>query len=266
MHRYALNFYLFFILSLFFTNAYSQLENTQSIVKISYKSNPISQYRILEDDLKSTATKASYAEFLNGITDHYSLYINLKNRSSIYVLDSTTQIKPRGYDRIRAALLDTVFFALKSPEKKTYKHEWIMNQIFFSEGEVGDIKWQLQPEQRTIDGLECNKAISLNYPMLTVWYTKEIPVSNGPSIYQGLPGLIVYAEDYFRTIKLSKVEYLDNKEVFEKLYAAKMEKFKSEKSKGDDYIKEPILLIKKGDLAKGSYKYFHKKPYRREVD
>lgn len=265
MKTFVLKFFILLISNLVFNGAYSQSE-IKSVIKITYTSTPVSQYKMTEDNLKSSPNKASLYEFFNGITDHYSLYIKLEDRSSVYVLDSTSQIRPRGYERIRAALSDTVLFTIKSPKEKIFKHEWIMNQTFFSEGKVGDIEWKLKPEQRVIDGLECKKAISENYPMLTVWYTKEIPVSNGPSIYQGLPGLIVYAEDYFRTIKLSKVEYLNNKNGFDKLYNLKMDKFNSEKTEGDQYIKEPILLIKKGDLAKGTYKFFHKKPYRREID
>lgn len=253
---------LFLVLTAFLQ---CRAQSDKPIIKLTYESSPVSQY-FAEEHLKSTPTKASLYEFFNGITDHYSLYVKLEDRSSIYVLDSTTQVRPRGYERTRAALLDTTFFTLKSAENKTFKHEWIMNQIFYSEGEVGDIDWKLLPEQRVIDGLECYKAISENYPMLTVWYTKEVPVSNGPSIYQGLPGLIVYAEDYFRTIKLVKIEYVDNKDGFDELYSSKMNKFSKEKQEGEHYIIEPILLIKKGDLAKSSYKYFHKKPYRRDVD
>src|SRR5690606_7719329 len=118
---------------------------------------------------------------LQGITDYYSLFINLKNRSSVYVLDSTVQVRPIGWEDpdIKASLADTVLFALKTPQNKTFKHEWIMNQTFYTEGKVGDISWELTNETKTIAGLKCTKALAKrdNYPMLTVWYTKDIPVS-----------------------------------------------------------------------------------------
>ncbi|KXX72613.1 GLPGLI family protein [Flammeovirga sp. SJP92] len=236
------------------------------VVKVTYTSSPISQYRMTEDQMVSTPSKASTYEFMKGITDYYSLYINLEDYSSVYILDSTVQVRPLGWEnpRIRASLVDTVLFTLKTPLQKTLKHEWIMNQTFFSEGEVGNIEWELTNEEKKINGLNCKKAKSKakNYPMLIVWYTKDIPISNGPSVYQGLPGLIILAEDYFRTIKLHSIEYTEEKEAFKTLYSSKLDHFEREKEQGKHYDKEPILLIKKGDLARSLYEHNHKKPYK----
>ena len=138
-------------------------------------------------------------------------------------------------------------------------------KLFFTEGEVGDIEWELIGEEKIIDGLNCKKAVAKedNYPMLTVWYTKDLPVSNGPSIYQGLPGLVVRAEDYSRTTELLNIEYTSDKKSFMSLYEANFEVFEKEKKRKKHYKQEPILIIKKGDLFKSSYEYFHKKPYKR---
>ncbi len=238
--------------------------NNKQIVKITYVNSPVSQYRMTESDMRRTATKASVHEFMQGITSYYSLYINLKDRSSIYILDSTTQVRPIGWEnpKVSAALVDTVLFTVKSPENQTYKHEWIMHQTFYSEGQVGDIQWDLSNEEKTISGMKCKKATARDkYPMLTVWYTKELPISNGPSIYQGLPGLVVWAEDYFRTIEMKKIEYTADMAQFNKLYSSLNKNFSEEKKKGKHYNKESLLIVKKGDLAKGSYEYFHGKPY-----
>lgn len=243
-----------------------QVKNKQ-IVKLTYTSSPISQYTMTESDMSSTPTKASIYDFMKGITDYYSLYINLEDRSSVYILDSTAQVRPMGWKnpKTRAALSDTVLFALKTSKNITFKYEWIMNQKFFTEGKIGDIEWELINEEKVIDGLNCIKAVTEenSYPMLTVWYTKDLPVSNGPSIYQGLPGLVVRAEDYFRIIQLLKIEYTDDVNGFRTLYETKYDVFTKEKERKKYYAKEPILLIKKGDLAKGNYEYFHKKPYKR---
>ncbi|SFW77886.1 GLPGLI family protein [Sinomicrobium oceani] len=222
------------------------------IVKVTYTSSPVSQYNLSQKDMQGTAVKASLYEFMKGITDYYSLYINLKDRSSVYILDSTVQVRPRGWEdsQIRAALTDTVIFALKSAKNKTYKHEWIMNQTFFTEGEVGDISWELGSEKKTIDGLTCYRAVAKDkYPMLTVWYTRDLPISNGPSIYQGLPGLVVWVEDYFRTTQIRNITYKDDTEAFDTLYRSKYDEFVREKERKKRYDKEPILVIKKADLA-----------------
>jgi len=241
------------------------IAQTKKIAKISYTSSPVSQYLMREDRMRSTPTKASLHDFMNGITDYYSLYVNMNNRSSIYLLDSSVQVRPIGWEnpKVTAALADSVLFTVKSSDNKTFKHEWIMNQTFYSEGQVGDVKWELTNETKNIDGLKCLKAFSKNYPMLTVWYTKDLPLSNGPGIYQGLPGLVVWAEDYFRTVQLTKISYTDDEETFDKLYGTKIKEFTTQKNKKTNYDKEPLVLVKKGDLALGYYEYFYKKPYKR---
>lgn len=262
MTQFKKNAYTFLFIIIAYTGSIAQ-QTDMPIVKVTYTSSPISQYNMTEKHMRETSTKASLYKFMQGITDYYSLYINLKDRSSLYVLDSTEQVRPRGWEdpSTTTALADTVLFSIKTPKNVTFKHEWIMNQTFFSEGQVGDIEWEITNEERIINGLKCLKAIAENYPMLSVWYTKEIPVSNGPSIYQGLPGLVVYAEDFFRTIQISKIEYSNDVEAFKKLYETKYQEFQKEKQR--HYAKEPILLIKKGDLAKALYEHFYGKPYKK---
>lgn len=272
LKKYGLSF--LFVLCSLLVLSWGPIEKKQNrqvkskqIVKLTYTSSPISQYTMTKSDMSNTPTKASLYEFMKGITDYYSLYINLNDRSSVYVLDSTVQVRPLGWENksIKAALADTVLFVLKTPTNKTFKHEWVMNQTFFSEGKVGDIEWELTKEEKTIDGLSCRKAVTKenSYPMLTVWYTKDLPLSTGPSIYQGLPGLVVRAEDYFRTTQLANIEYSDDVKGFRTLYEKKYNAFTKEKNRKKHFEIEPILLIKKGDLAKGNYEYFHNKPYRK---
>lgn len=49
--------------------------------------------------------------------------------------------------------------------------------------------------------------------VITAWFTMQIPVSNGPGIYQGLPGLILELNDGNTTILCNKIEM--NPEDFE---------------------------------------------------
>lgn len=238
-------------------------QSAKKVLKVQYTSSPVNQYIMTDQFMESSPTKASLYDFLAGIVDYYSLYVNLEDQSSIYIRDSTTHKRPTGWGmNVRGALADTVLFALKNKDNQTYKHEWIMNQIFFSEGKVGDIKWELQTETKDIEGLKCFKAVSLNYPMLTVWYTKEIPLVNGPSIFQGVPGLVLWAEDYFRTVNVLDISYSDDLNMFNALYADRYQLFEKEKERKKNYDKEPLVLIKKGDLALSNYKYFQNKPYK----
>lgn len=62
--------------------------------------------------------------------------------------------------------------------------------------------WELLEEEKEIKGYSCRKGrTSYSGRMWTVWFTDQIPVSCGPWLLRGLPGLIISAEDadnYFR--------------------------------------------------------------------
>ncbi|WP_165605811.1 GLPGLI family protein [Flavivirga aquatica] len=250
--------YLVFFLFFFTQSSLAQFQAKNKILKLRYQSIPLSQYNLSDEGRRSNGSSTSHQDILNNIKDYYSLYINLKDRSSIYVLDSTKKDIPKG---VGVSLADKIEFTFKSSENKTFKNEWVLNQVFFSEGKVGDIEWELTNEQKTINGLKCFKAKAKEREwMLTAWYTKEIPVSNGPSIYQGLPGLVVWVEDFFRTTEIIEVSYSNNVEQFEKLYAKRNDIFNS-KENIKHYEKEPLLIVKKSDAANQIYNMIHGKRF-----
>ncbi len=107
---------------------------------------------------------------------------------------------------------------------------------FFYEEQMPNFQWNLYADQQVILSYRCYKATTTfrgrNY---IAWYTKEIPVSNGPWKFAGLPGLILKVYDTKNQyvfeckgleqlkpkepIKFYKVDYVktDRKEL-EKLY------------------------------------------------
>ncbi len=64
------------------------------------------------------------------------------------------------------------------------------------EEETIKLNWEIQKDTKSILGYSCKKASCTfrgrNY---TAWYTEEIPISNGPHMFGGLPGLILQLED-----------------------------------------------------------------------
>ncbi len=50
-----------------------------------------------------------------------------------------------------------------------------------------------------------NESVSLRSVIVTAWYTMDIPVSSGPNLYGGLPGLILEISDDNTTILCTKV-------------------------------------------------------------
>lgn len=59
-----------------------------------------------------------------------------------------------------------------------------------------EFKWQLHNESKEILDYQCKKAtVKYRGREFTAWYTSEIPVNNGPFVFEGLPGLILEIED-----------------------------------------------------------------------
>lgn len=63
---------------------------------------------------------------------------------------------------------------------------------FLLERPLGDFNWKINTKTKEILGYLCKMAVSgEGEEMVIAWYTEEIPVSEGPSKYWGLPGLIL---------------------------------------------------------------------------
>jgi GLPGLI family protein len=62
--------------------------------------------------------------------------------------------------------------------------------------ETLSLDWEIQKEVKEIMGLNCIKAkTSYGGRTYIAWFTTEIPISDGPYIFHGLPGLIIKVTD-----------------------------------------------------------------------
>lgn len=58
------------------------------------------------------------------------------------------------------------------------------------------INWQIENTRKKINGYDCRKAFTIyGKKKIIAWYTEEIPISEGPYTFKGLPGLILEAYD-----------------------------------------------------------------------
>ncbi|WP_179339776.1 GLPGLI family protein [Winogradskyella ludwigii] len=152
----------------------------------------------------------------------------------------------------------------KNVKNKTYvDQKETMGKNFLIKDSISPIEWQLESDTKHIGEYMCFKAtftkqvpkINLNFNSnskidneddeekkpemedrtITAWYTPQIPVSNGPAKYQGLPGLILEVHDGKLTIICSQIvinpkekveieEPTKGKEVNQKEYNDIMEK------------------------------------------
>ncbi|MFM2266287.1 MAG: hypothetical protein RLZ77_1707 [Bacteroidota bacterium] len=130
----------------------------------------------------------------------------------------------------------------KNTKDKTYTvDKEFMGKEFLIQDSLPNLAWKLESETKQIGGYNCFKATAIreasktdfrNFRMkkkedekkeetgktnlmdeldlpkeitITAWYTPEIPISQGPENYWGLPGLILEVNDGKTTILCSKV-------------------------------------------------------------
>lgn len=76
--------------------------------------------------------------------------------------------------------------------KKSIQQKSLMGKTFLVNAPLEYTKWKFSGRQKKILDLPCMEAININgTDTVTAWYTTAIPVSSGPMIYGGLPGLIL---------------------------------------------------------------------------
>jgi GLPGLI family protein len=81
--------------------------------------------------------------------------------------------------------------------EKNQKLEQIeyMTRFFLVQSEIEAVAWKLGSEKKKILEYTCMSAsVSLDDQEIVAWFAPGIPVSLGPSVFGGLPGLILAVE------------------------------------------------------------------------
>lgn len=116
----------------------------------------------------------------------------------------------------------------KNLQEKRYAHKTeIQGKIFLVKDEIKKHDWELTSETKNIGNYTCYKAtysynstekkISFNdgdtkeekvkqKKTITAWYTPQIPISNGPENYHGLPGLILEINDGKKVMVCTEIQ------------------------------------------------------------
>lgn len=91
--------------------------------------------------------------------------------------------------------------------KKSRKTEQVelLSRLFLTENEMEEQAWKPGSEQRKIQGYICRNAnMKKGDKIITAWFTAQIPVSVGPEVFSGLPGLILAVDIDGKNIILAK--------------------------------------------------------------
>lgn len=117
---------------------------------------------------------------------------------------------------------------------------------------LAQVDWKLTEDTMTICSLPCRQAIGKLYgKQWTVWYSEEIPSSAGPWKLQGLPGLIVKAEDsqgihrfelYETKNEVRNINLVNNPN-YKILDRKKLNKFKKKTFGNSRYVNDPTYYV-----------------------
>lgn len=140
------------------------------------------------------------------------------------------------------------------------KQSDLLGKVFLIQDSLKTNPWKLQNETKNIGTYTCFKATlerevnsdldgSKEMQTVTAWYTPQIPVSNGPEEFQGLPGLILELNYDSQTILCSKISINPSKQIvikqptsgkavteaeFDAIMTKKMKEMESQYEREDD--------------------------------
>lgn len=106
-----------------------------------------------------------------------------------------------------AGASDNEFYTNLEKDYSLDKTEFF-GRIFLIEGDQ-PIEWKMTSEMKMIAGYQCMKATYMRDTIpIIAWFTPQIPISVGPDLYRGLPGLVlaVDSNDGQRTITAQSVD------------------------------------------------------------
>lgn len=188
-------------LLLFFITAQNYSQSIEAI----YTSAAIKAFGTVNEDVSEVIKPKTFSYSYANEKSTYKLIPAQK--SSI----DTSYIEQGGlkfgtYKEIRLPTTDITFKDLKS---KVLQMEYtIAKKDFSAKEQLVDYGWIIEDETIVINGYTCKKATTTKtlFPV-TAWYCEEIPVNDGPSVYWGLPGLILKVElGGYTTITLDKIK------------------------------------------------------------
>ena len=180
------NFYLFLISCFMYSTGFAQNLNDKFEYKVIYEltfqldstdaSSEKSEYMILflGDDLSKFSSR--------GITLSKQYEINGNSGQT-----SRQAVTKFHYQILKDYEANTLYYTLKIPK---------MDDRFYYTEKMDHFEWEILPETKTIKDFEVQKATtSFAGRDYIAWFTPEIPISDGPYKFNGLPGLILEIHD-----------------------------------------------------------------------
>lgn len=190
---------------------------------------------------------------LEAITYYLDTDKNLSLFRSIMFRKSDSLAVKRGYPNG----FDTEFNNKQLYVKKDTKANTILKYVFipivystFAIKINDKLDWEILPDKQKIGNYFCQKAkASYGGRIWNAWFTSEIPISDGPYIFNGLPGLIIKIYDEKQDYEFELVQVKDLK--WKELYPSKYQKlitWEDFQKIQTDFYNNPLSTLKKGDI------------------
>ncbi|TVZ27912.1 GLPGLI family protein [Gillisia sp. Hel_I_86] len=206
----------------------TNIQRVESEEMVLYIGNNISRF--------SSAGKAIGDSLMNSI--------DRKSKSQANYAKIQSQIPPTSFD---------YYIYKRIPEGKLSFTRKIVKDNFKYIEDLDKIKWNIDADTKKINSYKVQKATTYyagrNY---TAWFTSEIPISDGPYKFNGLPGLILKISDNknhysFELLKLQKLEIPISISFNEKAYiSTTKERFKRVKK---EYDIDPIAALERTGMS-----------------
>ena len=178
--------------------SFSALSDAEKLYKVLYRIVYNAETRETENG--KIAAETAYLDIGNEVTYFY----NHDFFRYYFVRDS---LKEKGYNETQISGYNVTnkvqfpcmrFSVLRnypSAGKTLYSH-FIPDDYYYYEEDTPQVDWQLVSGDTTLLGYQCQKATcKFRGREWTVYYTMDIPISEGPYKFCGLPGLVMYAAD-----------------------------------------------------------------------
>lgn len=128
---------------------------------------------------------------------------------------------------------------------KCFYYGVINKVLYYYEDNDYPMKWQLSPETTVINGYKCQKAFTkFEGRKYVAWFTRQIPISNGPYKFGGLPGLIVSIKDETNSYKFELARIYQPNSSYEINLPGKVM-----------YYKQPGKIISKAEYYRSYYDF-----------
>ncbi len=156
--------------------------------KITFQKK-VNLYAIVDDVKGLSANEKSKIDQIKGSTEQFysqDFTMSFLKDECLYKRDK------KGIENALTAVSDLTIYT-NVTLKKIYMEKDIGNDKFLISDSIIPMVWRITDETRTIQGIECRRANGLLFDSIYVvaFFASNIPLSGGPDIFSGLPGMIL---------------------------------------------------------------------------